>query len=91
MEVSVKLKEGFMLREIAGQWVVIPIGERVVEMSGIISLTETGALIWKELEQNASIDDIIKKIVSEYDIDVETAKANAASFLESIKEKGLIE
>ena len=91
MEVHVKLKEGLLLREIAGQWIVVPIGERVVEMSGIVSLTETGALIWKELEKNASIDDIVTKIVSEYAVEPEEARANALSFIESIVEKGLTE
>lgn len=40
-----KLKTGFMLREIAGQWIVVPLGQRTVEFNAIMNLSETGALI----------------------------------------------
>ncbi len=86
-----KIKDGYMLREIAGSWVVIPLGSRVVEFNGLISLTETSALIWRKIEEGAGKDEIISSIVSEYDIDKETVKADVEEFISQAVGKGLIE
>ncbi len=84
-----KVKEGFMLREIAGSWVVVPLGARVVEFNGLISLTETSAFIWRLLEQGHSTDEILKRVLSEYDIDEETARKDMDEFINCGIEKGL--
>lgn len=86
-----KIKDGFMLREIAGTWVVVPLGARVVEFNGLISLNETSALIWKMIEEGSSKEDILNKIISEYDIDEETANSDMNEFIQTAIKKGLIE
>ncbi|MGE5405192.1 MAG: PqqD family protein [Candidatus Saccharibacteria bacterium] len=85
-----KIKDGFILREVAGQWLVVPLGERVVEFNGMITLSESGALIWKALENEASADDLVAKILAEYDIDEATAKTDVDEFLAMMKEKDLL-
>ncbi|MEN6461370.1 MAG: PqqD family protein [Syntrophomonas sp.] len=85
-----KIKEGFMLREIAGQWVVVPLGERVVEFNGIMTLNETGVTIWKRLENDSSEDDLVQAILTEYTIDEETARADIREFVSLIREKNLL-
>lgn len=84
-----KLKDGFMLREIAGQWIVVPIGARVVEFNGIITLNETGAFIWKCLEEGKSKSDALESMLKEYDIDQATAQIDMEEFIESMKENNL--
>jgi len=69
-----KIKEGFMLREVAGQWLVVPLGERVVEFSGIMTLSESGAVLWRKMEQDVSSEEMIATILAEYNVDEETAK-----------------
>lgn len=86
-----KLKDGFMLREVAGQWIVVPLGERVVEFNGLLTLSETGAVIWEMLEKECSETDLVQAILSDYNIDKETAKADIHDFVAQIKEKGLLE
>ena len=86
-----KIKDGFMLREIAGSWVVVPLGARVVEFNGLISLTETSALIWKMIEEGSTKEQILAKILSEYDVDEKTAKKDIDEFIQTATEKGLIE
>ena len=48
---GMKLKDGFVLREIAGSFMVVPVGKRTQEVPGVIALTESGALLWKKLEE----------------------------------------
>lgn len=86
-----KIKSGFMLREIAGQSVVVPLGSRVVEFNGIMTLSESGALLWRELEKGASIDEMVDVILSEYDIDRETARNDVEQFVQSMLDTSIIE
>lgn len=86
-----KIKNGFMVREIAGQWIVVPIGSRVVEFNGIMTLSESGAVLWKLLAKGTEIDELVSAILAEYDIDEKTARADVESFVEVLAQKKLIE
>ena len=44
-----KLKSGFILREIAGSSIIVPVGERVKEFNGVINLNDTGVFLWNIL------------------------------------------
>lgn len=86
-----QIKSGFMLREIAGQSVVVPLGARVVEFNGILTLSESGALLWRELEKNSSVEEMVELLLSEYDIDRETARNDVEEFLKSMADTSIIE
>lgn len=86
-----KLKNGFMSREVAGQWVVVPLGERVVEFNGIMTLSESGALLWRALEKDVSEEELVQSVLNEYNIDEKTAKIDVQEFILTLREKGLIE
>lgn len=84
-----KIKDGFMLREIAGTWVVVPIGKSVVEFNGLMTLSESGALLWKRLECGAELDELVEAILHEYEIDEATARSDVDDFISEINRKGL--
>ena len=86
-----KIKDRFMLREVAGQWVVVPLGERVVEFNGIMTLSESGALLWKLLEKDVLEEELLQAVLNEYSIDEETARTDIREFIITIKEKDLLE
>ena len=85
-----KIKDGFMLREVAEQWVVIPLGERVVEFNGIMSLSESGALLWKEMGNDVREEDLVRVLLKEYIVDEEIVKADILEFITALREKDLI-
>jgi len=85
-----KIKDGFMLREVAEQWVVIPLGERVVEFNGLISLNESGAFLWRLLQQEASEEDLVQALLAEYDIDEDAARADVREFIRDISQRSLL-
>jgi hypothetical protein len=91
MEVIMKIKEGFMIKDIAGIWVVVPIGARLTEFMGIASLTETGALIWNMIEKGATREQILQTILSEYRIDEETARTDLEEFIAKSVRQGFLE
>jgi hypothetical protein len=86
-----KIKDSFILREIVDTWVVIPIGERVVEFNAIISLSESGASLWKMLQEGADETELVKSLISEYDVDEVTASKDVKEFIREISNKGLLE
>ncbi len=80
-----KLKSGFVLREVAGSCVVVPTGAEL-NFNGMISLNETGKLIWTCLENDTSIDEIIAALLAEYnDIDEATARMAVEDFIEKLR------
>lgn len=86
-----QLKNGFMLREIAGQSVVVPLGARVVEFNGIMTLSESGAILWKKLEQDTSFEEMVDALLAEYDVDKDTAARDVGEFVACMKSNSLIE
>lgn len=86
-----KIKEGFMLREIADTFVVIPIGEKTVEFNGLMTLSESGALLWGKLEDDVTENDLLQCIINEYSVEEVTAKKDINDFISALFEKGLIE
>ena len=86
-----RIKEGYMLREAAGETVVVPFGEEALNFQGIISLNETGALLWKELAQGCEKKDLVQALLDEYEVDAETAEKDVNEFLKRADDAGLID
>lgn len=86
-----KIKNGYMLREVAGEAVVVPTGEATLNFQGIISLNETGTLLWKELEQGCEKKDLVQALLDEYEVDAETAEKDVNEFLKRADDAGLID
>lgn len=86
-----KIKSGFVIREIAGQSVVVALGEASRSFNGIIKLNETGRVMWDILSQGAEKEDVISKILSEYDVDRKTVEKDVDSFVNTLKENNILE
>ena len=86
-----KIKKGFILREVAGNYIVVATGKAAKNFNGLITLNETGAFLWKCLEENATEESLLKDLLAEYDIDEETAQKDIKAFLNRVKEASLVE
>ena len=85
-----KLKEGFVLRDVAGSCVVVPTGADI-NFNGMISLNDTGKTLWQRLDAEATMDDLVDALTAEYDVDRDTAKVGAERFVEKLRQHGFIE
>lgn len=85
-----KIKSGFILREVADNYIVVAVGDRVKEFNGLINLNSTGAFLWKILENGADEDRLVAALLEEYEIDEETAKKDVSAFVAKIKEAKLV-
>ncbi len=86
-----KIKSGFVLRKIGSKYMAVPVGERTREIHGMVALNETGAFIWKLLEEGLPEAEIVEKILEEYDVDRETAEGAVGRFGKRLAEEGVLE
>ena len=85
-----KIKEGLLLHEVAGNFIVVAVGERVKEFNGVINLNETGAFLWRLLEKGSTEKDCVSALIAEYEIDKENAERDVMAFIRKLKEAGLL-
>ena len=86
-----KVKDNFILKKIAGSYMVVPVRTRAADFSGIIKLSESGAFLWKLLEKGADREELIAKMLEEYDVDEATAAADIDRFIAKLREADLLE
>ncbi len=83
-----KIVEEFLLREVAGEYMLIPVGETAQKFNGLITLSETAKFIWNHVEQVNSLDELVQRITEKYDVDKETARRDAYLFVSGMLERG---
>lgn len=85
-----KIKKDFIKREIAGDYILVPIGSTAMDFNGLITMNDVGVFIWDNLESSNNEDELLNKILSEYEVDEKTAKADMEEFLEVLKKADII-
>lgn len=84
-----KLKDGFILRSVAGETVVVPTGDDL-DLNMMITLNETGKFLWEHLEKGAEEAELVAALLQEYDVDKQTAEKHVALFVKKLTENGFI-
>jgi hypothetical protein len=84
-----KLKEGFLLREVAGQTVVLPTGGNL-DLDMMITLNETGKFLWERLQEETNVQTLVDALLAEYDVDRPRAEQSVEAFVEKLKKNGLL-
>lgn len=85
-----KIKDGFVLRNICDEYIVVAVGRQTLDFKGLIKLNETGAFLWEQLKNERSEEELLTALCAEYAVDEATAKADIAAFLASLKEAALL-
>ena len=86
-----KIKKGFVLREVGGETVVVPVGELSKTFHGMINLNETGAFLWRFYTAEHTLEEGVDALCGEYDVDKETALADVKKFAEILTKNGFVE
>ena len=86
-----KLREGFALRQVADTWVVMPLGEKSVDFNGMLTLNDTGAVLWQALEKGGDKEALVDALVAEYDVSRETVLPDVDAFLAKLVEAGCLD
>lgn len=87
----VKVKPGFLLREIGEMYIVVPVGAEAQKFNGIIKLNRSGKFLWEAVSKGIEFDELVNAVVNEYEIDEETARHDAKAFVDKAAASNLIE
>lgn len=86
-----KIKKGFVVREVGGETVVVPVGAMSKQFHGMINLNQTGAFLWAFYQTEHSVEEGIKALLAEYEVGEEIAKVDVNRFVETLTKNGFAE
>ena len=84
-----KIKEGFLLRQVAGQTVVLPVGGEL-DLNMMITLNETGTFLWERLQEETDENALVSALLAEYDVDEDTARNAVKGFVAKLESHGFL-
>lgn len=86
-----KIKNGFVLRTVGGEHVVVPVGEMSKAFHGMINLNETGAFMWRFFSEEHSLEEGVTALRAEYEVEEERARLDVKKFINVIESNGFAE
>ena len=86
-----KLKYEFAVREIMDDYILVPMGEAALAFSSMITTSEVGAFLCGQLRKDVTREELLAKVLEEYDVDSQTAQADLDEFLGQLRQMELLE
>lgn len=85
-----KKKLDFVLREIAGDLLLVPTGKTALDLNGMLTLNEVGGEIWKMLDAVNSEEEIVDRLLQDYDVEKEQLQRDVHEFLDKLRGLGIL-
>ncbi len=84
------LKGAYVLRQIAGEYLAVPISNEAGEDANIVILNPVSQIIWSKLEKGSTFDEILNTITADFEVSKEEATADIKEFLDGLEQSGLL-
>lgn len=84
------VSKDFIVREIAGDYIVVPTGEEALKFNGLITLNEVGAFLWKKLEEDIELEALVEAVCEEYEVEEEIALSDVKEFLQILRDHQML-
>lgn len=85
-----KRSPNFLMRQVAGSWVVVPVGAAAREFPGMIRLNQSGKLIWELLEQDQTAESLTQALLDRYNVTETQARQDVDAFLAKLTAVGAL-
>ena len=85
-----KRNENFLLRDVAGSLVIVPVGEAVSAFPGMITLNATAAYLWELLETEQTVDSLVAGLMERYEVEETLARKDVIAFVERLNPTGAL-
>ena len=89
-DTTFKIKSGYVLREIEGEFLAIPFAPEI-NSANIIILNPVSGLLWEKLQAECTLSQLVEAVTESFTIDAETAQGDIEEFLQSLKENNMLE
>ena len=86
-----RISKDFIIREIAGDHVIVPTGTAVMNFNGLIMVNEVGAFLWEKLQEDTTLESLTENVLEEYEIDEKTARKDIEEFIYKLQEGGILQ
>lgn len=86
-----KINPNFIIRDIAGELVIVPTGTAAQHFNGMITVNSVAGFMWEHMAECSGPDEMIDLVTSEFEVDQEIAKKDVTEFLTSLKKIGMID
>ncbi len=86
-----KIKDGFILKDVAGSKIVIATGAQRINFNGVITFNDVGAEVFNMLDGANSVEDIVSKISADYNVDSNIVKNDVEKLIEKMRKHNLID
>lgn len=87
----IKIKQDYMYKKIAGQDIIIPVGQTGMNTNSMMTLKGSGAFVYEMFYKGATVDEVVKELTETYDIDEVTARRDTENFVEKLKELNMLD
>lgn len=85
-----KIEKEYILREIAGDYIIVPVGAAALEFNGMITVNETGAFLWEKLREGTTREELLHAMLEEYEVSEKEADADIQEFLQMLQENKIL-
>ena len=85
-----KVKEGFILRSMGEDHLVVPVGAATVDFRCIITLNDSGAFLWEQLQNERTEQELVEALLGEYDVTEDVAARDVAVFVDNLRKAELL-
>jgi hypothetical protein len=85
-----KISNEFVLREIEGDYIIVPTGKEALQFNGIITLNEVGVVIWELLQKETTCEEIVQTIMETYEVEEAEVQEDVQEFLEKLLAEGIL-
>lgn len=87
-----KIKSGFVLEKVGGAYLAVAVGSRTKDFNGLVRMNGTGAFLWGLLaDKDMTSEELLKKVLSEYEVAEEQARGDIAAFEKTLRDNGILE
>ena len=85
-----KIEKEYILREIAGDYIIVPVGATALEFNGMITVNETGAFLWEKLREGTTKEELLHAMLEEYEVSEKEAEADIQEFLQMLQKNKIL-
>ena len=85
-----RIKEGYVLKEVAKEFIVVPVGDEAINFNGILTLNKTAKLLFETLLNDVEIKDLVKVLLDKYDINEEQALKDVNEFVHILESRNIL-
>lgn len=85
-----RISDQYMLRQVADEYLVIPVGEAALKVKGLIALSESGSLLYRLLQSGSTEAELVAALLREYEVDQKTAQEDTRVFLQQMRTVGIL-